>query len=74
MMSSARAAPGLRQVRRKEALFRRLSSRHGMARCAVSCPCQIWLRDNMLEGVIRHQFQGPPAGIVLREDWLVMVL
>ena len=35
---------------------------------------KLWLRDNMLEGVIRHQFQGPPAGIVLREDWLVMVL
>jgi hypothetical protein len=24
--------------------------------------------------MIRHGFQGPPAGIVLREHWLVMVL
>jgi hypothetical protein len=30
--------------------------------------------DNTLQGMIRHQFQGPPAGIVLREHWLVMVL
>src|SRR5262249_12935854 len=25
--------------------------------------------DNKLQGMIRHQFQGPPAGIVLHEHW-----
>ena len=30
--------------------------------------------DNTLQSLIRHQFHGPPAGIVLREHWLVVVL
>jgi len=39
----------------------------GLARCRSKIGGWLW-------GTIRHQLQGPPAGIFPRERWLVMVL
>ena len=58
--------------------------RAGSARCRIDVPpprkaenhqaAEAIAADSTVQGMIRHPFQGPRAGIVLREHLLIMVL